>query len=111
MKAKRIKKYFCFLILIIIGILMTFFYNNRQKKLGQTEENKVDNLNVLQSIVVINNQEIYNLESNITIEPHVDENTGVKYVTYEDFGAKAQEGYDDFNVIRETHEFANKNRI
>lgn len=110
MKIKNIKRYFCFLIFIIIGILMIFFYNGRQKKLGQTGENKTDNLNVVQSTVVVNNQEIYNLESNTTIEPHVDEITGVKYVTYEDFGAKAQEGYDDYNVIKETHKFANENK-
>lgn len=110
MKIRKMKRVFCFFILIIIGILITFFYNNIQKRLGQTQEDPTDNVNVVQSNIVVNGQKISDLKQNITIEPHVDENTGVKYVTYEDFGAKAQEGYDDYNVIKATHEFANENQ-
>ena len=112
MKIKKIKKCFCFLILIIIVILINFFYNNNEEhkknvKMGKT----VEDSNVVQSDIVVNGKEISNfLEQSISIEPHIDENTGVKYITYEDFGAKAQEGYDDYNVIKETHEFANKNK-
>ena len=38
--------------------------------------------------------------------PHVDEN-GIEYVTYEDFGARADGKYDDFIAIRNAHAFAN----
>ncbi len=102
---KKIKRHFCFLIVIIIGILVILLNNNTQK-----EGNIVDDLNVVQSNVVVNAKKIADAEQNVTIEPHIDESTGVKYVTYEDFGAKAQEGYDDYNVIKETHDFANKNK-
>lgn len=39
--------------------------------------------------------------------PHVDVN-GVQYVTYDDFGARADGEYDDFIAIRNAHTFANK---
>ncbi len=101
MKIRKLRGYF--LILIIIGILLILFYNNqKQKNLEET---------IIESKIVVNGQTISNLEQNINIEPHVDEITGTKYVTYEDFGARAEEGYDDFNVMKETHEFANENRI
>lgn len=43
------------------------------------------------------------------IEPHVDTETGVKYVTYEDFGAYADGINDDYIPIRNAHIYANKN--
>ena len=76
--------------------------SKKQKNLEET---------IIQSEIVVNGQTIANLEQNINIEPHVDETTGAKYVVYEDFGAKAEEGYDDFNVMKATHQFANENRI
>ena len=82
---------------------MILFYNNKKQKNSEQK--------ITQSEIVVNGQTISNLEQNINIEPHVDETTGAKYVTYEDFGAEAEEGYDDFNVMKETHEFANENRI
>ena len=101
MKIRKLRGY-C-LILIIIGILIILFYNNKEQKNSEKT--------IVQSEIVINGQIISNLEQNINIELHVDETTGAKYVTYEDFGAEAEEGYDDFNVMKETHEFANENRI
>ena len=38
--------------------------------------------------------------------PHVD-GSGVKYVTYEDFGARCDGEYDDFLAMVNTHEYAN----
>lgn len=99
MKIRKLRGY-C-LILIIIGILIILFYNNKEQKNSEKT--------IVQSEIVINGQIISNLEQNINIELHVDETTGVKYVTYDDFGAKAEEGYDDYNVIKETHAFANEN--
>ena len=101
MKIRKVRGYF--LILIIIGILIILFYNNKEQKNSEKT--------IVPSEIVINGQIISNLEQSINIEPHVDEITGTKYVTYEDFGARAEEGYDDFNVMKETHEFANENRI
>lgn len=101
MKIRKAKRYF--LILIVIAILIIILNNyKKQKNLEET---------IVESEIVVKGQTISNLEleQNITIEPHVDKTTGAKYVTYEDFGAKAQEGYDDFNVIKETHDFANEN--
>lgn len=89
-----------FFILIIIGILIIVFYNGRQKGLSETT-NDVN----MESHVEVKSQKV----SNITVEPHLDEITGIKYVTYEDFGAKSQEGYDDYYVIKATHEYANEN--
>ena len=40
--------------------------------------------------------------------PHID-NNGVRYVTYDDFGAKCDGIYDDFIAIRNAHIFANNN--
>ena len=101
MKIRKVKRYF--LILIIIGVLMILFYNDKKQKNSEQM--------ITQSEIVVNGQIISNLEQNINIEPHVDETTGAKYVAYEDFGAKAEEGYDDFNVMKATHQFANENRI
>ena len=102
MKIKKIKRNIYFLMLIIIGVLMILFYSNKEQSNSEqtiTQSKKI----------VVSSQTKSNLEQNINIEPHVDETTGAKYVTYEDFGAKAEEGYDDYNVIKETHAFANEN--
>ena len=98
MKIRR--KRFFLLIIIICVLVIVFYNNNNQKEIEKT---------IVQSEIVINGQTISNLEQNITVEPRVDENTGVKYITYDDLGAMAREGYDDYNVIKETHELANQN--
>lgn len=53
-----------------------------------------------------NAQELQLINDEIQLEPHIDEN-GVKYVTYEDFGAKVDEEYDCYKAMKETHEYAN----
>ena len=58
-----------------------------------------------------NNKEIdLNFENitNTSELPHNDSN-GIKYVTYEDFGARCDGEYDDFIAIRNAHIFANEN--
>ena len=42
------------------------------------------------------------------IEPHIDSETKVKYITYEDVG-RVQNEEDCFDIIRKTHEIANQN--
>lgn len=42
------------------------------------------------------------------IEPHIDSETKVKYITYEDVG-RVQNGEDCYSIIKETHEIANQN--
>ena len=113
MKIKKIKKYYCLVILIIIGILILIYNNIEQKKLELLEEKTTEDYNIVKSEIVINGKKFFDLDlvQNISIEPHVDVITGKKYITYEDFGAEAKEGFDDYNVIKETHKFANENRI
>jgi len=42
--------------------------------------------------------------------PHIDKN-GIRYVTYEDFGARCDGEYDDFIAIRNAHNYANTNNV
>ena len=53
-------------------------------------------------------EEQSNIENEKNIIPHIDINTNVKYVTYEDFGALGNGIQDDYIAIKKTHEFANK---
>ena len=48
-----------------------------------------------------------NIDQTIVL-PHIDEETGVKYVTYEDFGAKSDENYDNYESFKLAHDYANK---
>lgn len=41
-----------------------------------------------------------------SVEPHIDEN-GIKYITYEDFGARCDGIYDDMISIKDAHRYAN----
>ena len=121
------------LLLLLIGliIIIFIFYNNNIEKVNIPKEDKImatdDNIPIGQldndffyeegsttSESIESDDELEKTEQSQQfqeIEPHIDESTGVKYVTYEDFGAKAQEGYDDYKVIKETHSFANENRV
>jgi len=53
------------------------------------------------------NNNVVNEYSNI--EPHIDAETGVKYVTYEDFETGSSETEDCYQKIKEAHEYANLN--
>lgn len=55
----------------------------------------------------VNNYETTVIEN--VVAPHIDTKTGVKYVTYEDFGAYADGVNDDYIPIRNAHIYANKN--
>lgn len=88
MKAKKAKFNFMFLLILAILLIMIYFQVAQkevimQKSFAQTE----------------------------TIQPHIDEETGEKYITYEDFGATSKEGYDNYQVIKDAHDYANQNNI
>ena len=88
MKAKKAKFNFMFLLILAILLIMIYFQVAKkevimQKSFAQTE----------------------------TIQPHIDEETGEKYITYEDFGATEKEGHDNYQVIKDTHDYANQNNI
>lgn len=48
-------------------------------------------------------------KANYNIKPHIDEKTGVKYITYEDFETGSSETEDCYQKIKEAHEYANSN--
>lgn len=88
MKVKKVKFNFMFLLIIAVLLIMIYFQLVKkevimQQSLAQTE----------------------------IIQPHVDEATGERYITYEDFGATSKEGYDNYQVIKDAHDYANKNNI
>ncbi len=88
MKVKKVKFNFMFLLIIAILLIMIYFQLVKkevimQQSLAQTE----------------------------IIQPHIDEVTGERYITYEDFGATSKEGYDNYQVIKDAHDYANKNNI
>lgn len=86
---------------------------------GQLEDNNNFNntINVEENIkdeYVIVNDNIENMEEKNKdeiaegIQPHIDDKTGEKYITYEDFGAKSDENFDCYICIKNTHDFANE---
>lgn len=88
MKTKKAKLNFMFLLILAILLIMIYFQVAQkevimQKSFAQTE----------------------------TIQPHIDEETGEKYITYEDFCATSKEGYDNYQVIKDAHDYANQNNI
>ena len=70
------------------------------------------NRNILNILCNKSNDKILALNyeniTNTSELPHSDSN-GIKYVTYEDFGARCDGVYDDFIAIRNAHIFANEN--
>ena len=56
-----------------------------------------------------NSNNVSSSKDNNNIEPHIDEKTGVKYITYEDFGSDLDETKDCYKKIKEAHEYANLN--
>lgn len=53
------------------------------------------------------NIQIQSIEYNIS--PHIDEITGAKYITYEDFGASSDVNFDNYQCMKEAHDYANEN--
>lgn len=112
------------LILCMVFILLFLMYKYRDRlftnnilnrgAIISSEENNVSNIlveDILESSdydVLSANSETQLATTNVEIEPHIDEQTGVKYVTYEDFGAKSDEGFDNYQVMKATHEYANQ---
>lgn len=113
-----------FLIICIIFILLFLIYrykdslltnNNYNKEtIIANDENNVSDIlveDILESSdydTLSGNTETQLATTNIEIEPHIDEETGVKYVTYEDFGAKSDEGFDNYQAMKATHDYANQ---
>lgn len=125
MKYKKAKFIFILFVIVAILIVSILYYKNveKQKQLLQEEKYTQENLaqigrtedNYFSQIYNVMYDEI-NEEEQIEqeqkyeeIQSHIDENTGVKYITYEDFGAKSDESFDNYQVIKEAHDYANKN--
>lgn len=131
MKFKRLR--FVFMILLIVLIIIIFtLYNNNSIKINIAKDNEIvatdDNIPIGQpNYEIFYENDDYSTSESISmevgegvedveqtgqsseIEPHIDETTGIKYVTYEDFGAKSDDGYDNYQAIKNTHDYANKN--
>ncbi len=87
MKAKKAKLNFMFLLILAVLLIMIYFQVAKKEVIMQRSF------------------------AQETIQPHIDEETGEKYITYEDFGATSKEGYDNYQVIKDTHDYANQNNI
>ena len=115
-----------FIIICMIFILIFLIYKNKDRLFIDNVFNKetivANNENSASDILVEDMLEISDYDSfsintetqldtaNVEIEPHIDEETGVEYVTYEDFGAKSDEGFDNYPIMKATHEYANENQ-
>lgn len=113
-----------------VGISSEGFYENYKKKLDEyiqdvrssipkeylsdTSKYFKERNNIKAAISELNesDKEKY-LDANKDLigEVNPEKNHDGKYVTYEDFGAKADGTYDDFIAIRKTHEYANKHNL
>lgn len=125
MKRKNKKKKISFKIIIIIILICSFNFQNTTRKKSNnfvsknTETEELSNMNDIEvsdditqySDVSIGTQQINfgaTSAENELVEPHIDEETGVKYITYEDFGAYADGEHDDYIPIRTAHNVANQ---
>lgn len=125
MRKNRKKTKRNYLIILIIFILLALIYkycdnilksntSNEETIIASNEDKKKqivvdDILKSNEHDIFSSNTETQMITTNEEIEPHVDEQTGVKYVTYEDFGAKTDEGFDNYQIMKATHEYANQN--
>lgn len=115
------------LCIIMLMIIALYSITNIKSHISENEDNKILSKDEMTSskmeeeekyfdIIYEKNEKLVNEEnindideSNNNVEPHIDEKTGVKYITYEDFGAYADGMNDDYIPIRNTHMYANKN--
>ncbi len=124
---KNIRKVILLCIIILITILL-FNVINTKKYISKNEDksilpedemisSKIEETENFFNSVYEKTENLVNEErssNNVVneysnIEPHIDAETGVKYVTYEDFGAYADGINDDYIPIRNAHIYANKN--
>ena len=121
-KKKTRRNFFIFCMIFILLFLIYRYIDslllndifNKQALIANEENNKTDILveDVLENSdydALSGNAETQMATTSLEVEPHIDEQTGVKYVTYEDFGAKSDEGFDNYQVMKATHEYANEN--
>ena len=101
-----IKKIFKVILIIIIILVTQFFL---YKKINIKNNNISDNMIVgYNSELQYFDENEYLSNLNYNIEPHIDEHTGKKYVTYEDFKIDGEK--DDYYAILAAHSYANKNK-
>ncbi len=107
MKRRNYKKQIIVIVIILLttAILGILYYEEQEES---AEKKEFDSGIIEDDIDDINSSE----ENDVPyIEPHIDPETGVKYITYEDIEEKGDiiNGIEDnFSRIKKTHEIANK---
>lgn len=109
--------YLIMLLVILITPILICIYN-LIKYPASSENIKEENVRDILNLTMEENAYSYqkedlneNYEVNTImddIEPHIDEITKTKYITYEDIGIN-NKLEDDYEIIKKTHEIANKN--
>ena len=115
-KNKKSKYKFLFLMLLVIIAVFACFLKDEKIDTKEKEEQPLDEKYVQEGIAEVTENletlfgsvdEDENIEIQQNIAPHIDETTGVKYITYEDFGAKSDESFDNYDVMKQAHAYAN----
>lgn len=122
MKKRRVKIKFIIISIILLILAILYFAYTKIDNYDKNEDLLALSLNLLtydsENIDdILENQledspNYYDLSDNVAniteIEPHIDNITGKKYITYEDFGAKSDENFDCYTCIKNAHNYANK---
>ena len=122
MKVKKNQKTFKRLIVLVIVILFTIISFQLNKSNTQdnildisSNEKKVETeeSEYFEKLYSKNSKDIDVSKNYSTIvaedvQVHTDPETGVQYVTYEDFGAKYDENFDNYEIMKNTHTYANQ---
>ena len=92
---------------VVLSNLKKFdIVENNSKSYASTDGLRTEELHILKNNVY---QVAYDyVPDDVKNLPHTDSN-GIKYVTYDDFGAKCDGTYDDSIAMLNAHNFANKN--
>ncbi len=112
MKRRNYKKQiFIIVIILLTTVILGILYYEEQEK--SAEKNEFDSGIIEDDIDDILNIDLNSSEENDVpyIEPHIDSETGTKYITYEDIEEKGDiiNGIEDnFSRIKKIHEIANK---
>lgn len=139
LKIKIILIFFILIFLIVNFINLKIYYNENTKRLTRSEniylqtedmegiddildttlnettyDNIVENTQTQETSINLNEEDEnintqptkYNIDS---IEPHIDEATGIRYITYEDFGTSSDESFDNYQCMKNAHNYANEN--
>lgn len=104
---KKRKKVWIFLIILLLIILITIKVFYRKLNFYIIDEYQNDNEEQIKSLIALSEKN-YNVK-NKEITPHIDENSGEKYITYEDF---YNDKYtDDYTAIKDAHNYANSHNL